>query len=229
MKEMVQRRKFWLRLIITLDAFLALVIIAFLIRDYYPQIKLLLDPARETRMLKHMFRNHGPKDMFLLLLLTATTSAIPALSSSVVCIFNGILFGPWIGLLLNVGGNTLGNIVVTFVLQKVGLRHESKKLGHVIEGISKFKNKMVGMIIGYMVPVIPSFLVNFTALKLKMKPQIQLICIVIGIFPSSFLYAFGGDAIFNDSDKKIILALVCLLALVGLYYVIRKKYQQKIA
>ena len=35
-----------------------------------------------------------------------------------------------------------------------------------------------------------------------------LLIVIVGMFPTSFIYAFGGDAIFNGDAKKLIGSLI---------------------
>ena len=177
-----------------------------------------LDPKHDKSVLMHTFRDRGPKDALLLILLTAITSAVPALSSSVICIFNGVCFGPVIGLLMNITGNSLGNALVAGFFTKFDEEHdfskETKRPNRILEHLAHFKNKMVALILGYMIPIIPSFLVNYMGVRLKMDFKKQFLCIVIGVLPTSFLYAFGGDAIFKGNDLRLIISTLCIILLV---------------
>ncbi len=87
---------------------------------------------------------------------------------------------------------------------------------------------MVALILGYMIPIIPSFLVNYMGVRLKMDFKKQFLCIVIGVLPTSFLYAFGGDAIFKGNDLRLIISTLCIILLVvGGVTFYRKKHDAK--
>src|SRR5699024_11578689 len=64
------------------------------------------------------------------------------------------------------------------------------------------------MILGFMVPVIPSVLVDYTAARVETQSNKFLSMVIVGMFPTSFIYAFGGDAIFNGDIKKLAGALI---------------------
>ncbi len=70
------------------------------------------------------------------------------------------------------------------------------------------KHPTLGMTLGFMVPVIPSVLVDYTAARLETPPNKFLSMVIVGMFPTSFIYAFGGDAIFNGDIKKLAGALI---------------------
>lgn len=70
------------------------------------------------------------------------------------------------------------------------------------------KHPSLGMTLGFMVPVIPSVLVDYTAARLDTPANKFLSMVIVGMFPTSFIYAFGGDAIFNGDFKKLAGALI---------------------
>lgn len=193
------------------------------------------DPQTDKDILKQTFRDRGPFNAILLILLTAVTSAVPALSSSVICIFNGVCYGPVIGLVMNVIGNALGNLAVVIFFTKFDKDHIDKKVkkrhpNRILEALSHFKNKMVALILGYMIPIIPSFLVNYMGVRLNLGLKKQLLCILAGILPTSFLYAFGGDAIFKGNDLRLLISavLITLLVISGIVFY-RKRHADKVA
>lgn len=212
-----------------LGIILAFFLIYIIFKDNEQQYLKFLNPSHDKDLLMDTFRGHGLKDMFLLVLLTAVTSAVPALSSSVICIFNGVCFGPVVGLIMNIIGNTLGNLVVTGFFIRFETERDNKatsaKPNRILEKLAHFKNKLLALILGYMIPIVPSFLVNYMGVHLKLGFKKQLLCIVIGVLPTSFLYAFGGDAIFNGNDLRMIVSAVCIIVLVvgGITFYRRKK------
>ena len=97
----------WLTILAGIFALIVLIKVGF---DYWPEIKLLMHPTREHRvMLTAMIRDHGAKDFLLLMLVIALFNAIPGMSIAAVCILAGVCYGPWIGLLISWSGNILGN------------------------------------------------------------------------------------------------------------------------
>lgn len=59
--------------------------------------------------------------------------------------------------------------------------------------------KIYGILAGYMMPMFPSFIVNYVSVHLKLSVSTAISCIVIGMVPTSFIYAFGGNAIFEGA------------------------------
>ena len=86
-----------------------LVLLYLLIMRYHDDFVFLLRLGENPSRLEQMFRAPTLFDYLLLLSLTALMSAVPFFSSSVICIANGLIFGPIIGLVVNIFGGMLGN------------------------------------------------------------------------------------------------------------------------
>lgn len=199
----------------------------FIFHDYIGQLLAFLDPDVDRQLLKSVFREHGIKDAFFLLLLTITTTAIPGLSSSVVCIFNGACFGPVIGFLMNICGTSVGNLCMWLFFMRYDLPKRSQKLEDFIEEIEQYKQKIYGILAGYMMPMFPSFIVNYVNVHLKLPVSTAISCIVIGMMPTSFIYAFGGNAIFEGSKALVIGTLAGFVIFFSIVFIYRKWRKQR--
>lgn len=200
----------------------ALVVIYGIYRDYRPEISLLFDLTPHNQViLLHLIRSHGLATMVLLLLLIAIFNAIPGMSNSVICIFAGLCYGPWVGFLINWLGNILGNCAVMSLIREVDISKRTKK-SKILTYLLHQKHPLIGLTIGYMIPVIPSALVNYAGARLNLSRGRFLTTVAIGMAPTSFIYAFGGDAIFRGDSKRLIGAVVAIVVILLGYVVVRK-------
>lgn len=202
---------------------LAICLICLLYHDYRPEIQILLHPGQGNikEKLLVLLREHEARDVLFLMALIMIFNAIPGLSNSVFCILAGLCYGPWLGLLINWCGNILGNTIICGLINKINFSHNFKK-NRILAYLMEQKHPSIGMTIGLMIPVIPSILVDYTAVRMKMSFKNIMPMIIIGMFPTSFIYAFGGDAIFSGDFKKVIALLIALLILVLMAFVIVK-------
>ncbi|MBM7642177.1 VTT domain-containing protein [Streptococcus loxodontisalivarius] len=166
-------------------------------------------------------------DYLLLVLITALMSAVPFLSSSLIAVVNGVILGPIFGALVNLLGLSLGNLTVYFLLSELHIKEKTKKMGNFVEDLSRFKNKALGLTLGYMIPFIPSFLVAYTAVDLKVRKRTIVMAILLGALPSSILYANGGDALIEGNFKRILGLLVVLGLIAALYSLVKRRRQHK--
>lgn len=210
-------------LLIGIGIVLAICLICMLYHDYSPEIQILLHPEQGNikEKLLVLLREHEVRDVFFLMGLIMIFNAIPGLSNSVFCILAGLCYGPWIGLLINWCGNILGNTIICGLINKINFSHSFKK-NRILNYLMNQKHPAIGMTIGLMIPVIPSILVDYTAVRMKMSFKNILPMIIVGMFPTSFIYAFGGDAIFSGNLKKGAALLIALLILVMMALVIIK-------
>ena len=203
-------------IIIAVGIAIAIFLIYFLYRDYRPEINLLFHPNSHTKVdLMRLIRQHDVRDSLFLLGLIAVLNAIPGFSNSVFCVLAGMCYGPWLGFIINWFGNILGNCVVAALIDKIDFSHKFKK-NKILNFLMRQKNPGIGMTLGFMIPFIPSVLVNYTAVRLQVPKNRYLVMVVIGMFPMSFIYAFGGDAIFAGDTKKIITTLIVIAILLVL-------------
>ncbi|QNQ81319.1 TVP38/TMEM64 family protein [Lactobacillus sp. PV034] len=208
-------------LLIVLGIAAAICLLYFLYQDYRPEIQILLHPERGNikEKLLVLLRQHETGDILFLMCLIMIFNAIPGLSNSIFCILAGLCYGPWLGLLINWCGNILGNSIVCALINKMHFSHSFKK-NRVLTYLMHRKHPIIGMTIGLMIPVIPSVLVDYTAVRLKTPVKNIIAMIVVGMLPTSFIYAFGGDALFSGDIKRIASALAALVILIGLALVI---------
>ncbi|MGM9892655.1 TVP38/TMEM64 family protein [Limosilactobacillus sp.] len=209
-------------LLITAGVIVSLILIYFIYRDYRPEIFLLTHMnAHNKVILMQLIRSHGIKNMLLLLALIATFNAIPGMSNSFVCIFTGLCYGPVVGFIVNWIGNILGNCGVMSIIHKIDLSKLSKK-SKLLSYLLNQRYPLVGLTIGFMVPVIPSVLVNYAGARMKVSWVRYLVAVVIGMAPTSFIYAFGGDALFKHNDKRLIGAVIAIIVVIAMFVLIKK-------
>lgn len=223
----MNRKKIDKKWLIALGTVLAVVVAIFIYRNYRPEINLLLHPVpHEKEILLRMIRAHGFTNSLLLLVLIATLNSIPGLSNSVVCIFAGLCYGPLFGFIINWMGNVLGNCIVMSLIRKIDISKKFKQ-HKLLKFLMDQKHPLIGLTIGFMIPVIPSVLVNYAGTRLNVSRKQYLMMVLVGMAPTSFLYAFGGDAIFKGDLTRIISAVICITILIGVYLVIRKVIEQR--
>lgn len=217
-------------LLIAIGITIAIFLIYFLYQDYRPEINVLLHPNDHTKTeLLYLIRRHDVRDSLFLLGLIAVLNAIPGLSNSIFCILAGLCYGPWIGLIINWVGNIIGNTVVATLIDKIDFSHKFKK-NKILTFLMHQKYPSLGMILGFMIPFIPSVLVNYTAVQLKVPTKRYLLIVLVGMLPTSFIYAFGGEALFAGDMKKIvgvIIAIVVLLLMALIIIKLANRYKNK--
>ena len=197
---------------------------------YFPQIQELLNSQKDSAYLKAHFQQPTALNLLILLALTALSTAIPGMSSAIFCIFNGILFGIWIAIPLNIAGNVLGNSISYLILSRIEKPERSERRDRLISWISKIKNPFLGICLAYALPFIPTVLTNFTTTELGFSHKKRTIAMLVGALPFSILYASGGNLLLLVEEHKLLIGLAFLLLLlifIGLYFFYYKRKSLK--
>ena len=170
-----------------------------LVHDFMPEIRFLMDltPSHRAELLT-MIRSNGIRDLIFMLLLVGVMNAIPGLSNAVICVFVGLCYGPWIGLL------------VAALLSHVKLSHKFKQ-NKILDSLTHYRHPALGLTVGYMVPIIPSVLVNYACATIKIPRKNFILMVAVGMFPTSALYAFGGDALFKGNYTCLLVVVVLIV------------------
>ncbi|KEH51837.1 VTT domain-containing protein [Streptococcus macedonicus] len=186
------------------------IIVTFLQSRSQAGMKVILSQLRSKTLLNFVI---------LILLTAAVTAAIPFMSNAIFAIFNGVVYGPGIGFLMNVFSNILGNFIFIKILKMIDITDSEKRLKNRFAGIDALENTDFGIILGYMIPIVPTILVNYHVAETKLSWRKWLLYITIGVAPSSFVYALGGDAVVAGNLKRIVvlLVIVAVVYLVATY------------
>lgn len=163
----------------------------------------------------------------VLVILTAVTAAIPFMSNAVFAIFNGVVYGPYISFGMNLLGNVLGNFIFIKLLNVVDITDSENKLKKRFSGIQALENKNYGIILGYMIPVVPTILINYHVAEEKLPWRKWLPYATIGVAPSSLIYALGGDAVIAGNVRRLIVLGVIIALGYVLVTVIRRRNNNK--
>ncbi|QOP51850.1 VTT domain-containing protein [Levilactobacillus brevis] len=182
---------------------------------------------RDRAVLINQLRHQGRHNAIILVAAIAIGSAIPGVPISAIAILSGIFFGRWPGFVINLTGITLGNLLAIYLMIQFPKRSKPSRFQYLTDKLKTMRHPRLGLSIGYAIPMLPTVLVNYTALELRPSFTTTLSCIVMGSLPVSFLYAFGGDELLSGNIKTVILAVVLVLLLVGLYEIIRRDQRRK--
>ena len=130
--------------------------------------------------------------------------AIFGVSSSIFCIFVGLLYAPLLSIPLNIIGNTFDNLTRIEILRRLD---KSKRM----EKLLNYDEYFNGIFLAFSIPFIPSALVNYAYVQMKLPTRTRILAPLIGMTPLSVIYAVSGDLLLNC--RPIRLPLVAILVL----------------
>lgn len=104
----------------------------------------------------------------------------------------------------------MGNYAVATLLSHVKLSHKFKQ-NKILDSLTHYRHPALGLTVGYMVPIIPSVLVNYACATMKIPRKNFILMVAVGMFPTSALYAFGGDALFKGNYTRLLVIVVLIV------------------
>lgn len=215
------------RALIVVASIIVIAMLGLVIHDFLPEIHLLLHSNDANRQeLVNLIQQHGIRDMIFLYIMITFMNAIPGVSNSIVCIFAGLCYGPLWGLAINWLGNMTGNWLVAGLIGHIDF---SEKFMHNrwLDRLQSSDHPWITLTVAYMIPVIPSLLVNYSCVNMQIPRRNFLLMVALGVLPVSLIYAFGGDAIFNGEFKRLIVYAVIIIVLIMLSRLIGKNVKKR--
>lgn len=174
-----------------------------------------------------LLRHQGRHNAILFIAVIAIGSAIPGVPIAAVAILSGVCFGRWLGFGVNVIGAVIGNMLAINILGAFPHKVRSSRFRPLADKLKNMHHPRLGLSIGYAVPMLPTLLVNYAAIEMKLSWRNKLICIFLGSLPVSFLYAFGGDELIFGNIKVTIVAILLVILMFALYDFIRRDQRIK--
>lgn len=205
---------------------LALLLVVLMVIRYRPTWQLLTTKTVSQAEIVAQVRRHPMIDGLLVVPLLMAFSFIPGAPVSAVGIVAGICFGKTMGAGLNIVGITLGNLMSQRVYGLLEARHTTTKTASVVQSIEQMRHPFLGIVIGYMVPFIPTSLVSLAAVRTKTSSRQLMIATLIGSMPTAVIYALGGDALIQAHFKNLLWLAVAVMVLAGLLWIIRQDRKQ---
>jgi len=190
--------------------------------NYRPVVETFFAYAFDRQTLIDLLRHQGKHNAVLFMVVIALGSAIPGMPIAAVAVLSGICFGRWTGFAINVGGIVMGNLLAIYILSNFPHKAKPSRFRPLADKLINMHHPRLGLSIGYAVPMLPTLLVNYASLEMKLSIQNKALCIFLGSLPVSFLYAFGGDELLFGNTKAVIITVILILLLFGLYEIVRR-------
>ena len=182
---------------ITISICLILLIGYSVFKSYHVEIGMLLNPTNNRDKLLRAVRSHGIQTALLLIFLTVAMCLVPGMPTSVVGILAGIGYGPLFGSIINVIANSIGNFLSILMFQKLNISGDSTSTNKWTRFLDKVKYPRFQIMILYMIPFVPVSLINLAVHSFHFEWSEIYWVIIIGVIPTSILYALGGQIFFQ--------------------------------
>lgn len=222
------------RLIITsvsLALFLGTII--FLIIYFWPSLKaLFMAEGEEREILVNKLRSYGSWAWIIIVLLLALQIIIAILPNGPFSIIAGMMYGPFVGVILSLIGIALGSFIVVLLIKAFGKGFASIFVNYE-EKEKQFKNidnkrRTLIIMFGYaLMPGLPDDFLVFLVPFLKIKFSHFIITNLIARTPSIIVTVLLGNS-FITGDYTLTIVLMAITVLIGLLCIIFNKQITKL-
>jgi len=206
--------------LISVAAVLAALLIVLLAIRYHGTWEMLREQVFDQAAIVAQVRRHRAVDILLVVPLLICFSIIPGAPVATISVIAGICFGKGLGAVLNIIGITLGNLIAQRVFNRV-TEKQTAKPSKIVDAIENMRHPLLGIIIGYTIPFIPTSLVSLAAVKTGVTPRKLALATLVGSIPTAVIYACGGDELIKAHFKNALGLAVIVVLLIGLLWLIR--------
>lgn len=90
------------------------------------------------------------------------------------------------------------------------------------------RHPLLGIVIGYTIPFIPTSLVSLAAIETAVTPRQLAAATLLGSMPTAIIYAWGGDELIKAHFKNALMLVGLLVLLLGLLWLIHHDRQRAV-
>ena len=164
----------------------------------------------------------GIKGFLLFLLIQIAQIFIAFIPGEIVELLAGILYGPWLGLLVCLLGNFIGSFLIYSIVKLFASKYMIKlqeKLSH-YSFLNNRKKIGLYLFIIYLIPGIPKDIITYLVPFLPINFLTFIIVTSIARVPSIISSTYSSDSILNNNYTIaiILLAIFALLAIIGFIF-----------
>ena len=211
-----------------------LLIIIAMIAQMYPLLAEILENREDETNVVGAVEELGWRGPVSLIGLTALQVIIPLIPAAAIGVLSGLTYGIFWGLLIVLGGISLGNIFVVFFVRQVEslfagrARQKKKKPGLLSkESLEHIKNPEIVAFFLFMIPFI-SGAGPYLFAETKVKIWKYIIAVVAGSLPTTIIYLFLGYHLSQGSYTIAIITGSVLVVAAVIIIVFRKKILKSI-
>ena len=213
--------------------FIALIIIIFFLNKHF-NLSSYISSEESLNYLKEMVKDNILKASIIYIALTIVGCVVLALPGATFAIFSGIIFGPYLGILLCLIATTIG-ASLAFLVGRFFLKDAVKPMLEKNKYLKRIlfsendKSDMIILMITRMVPLFPYNLQNFAYGITNINFLKYTIYTFIFMFPGVSFITIASAGLTASSNKWIyfaVSALICaLVTFIGIF--IQRKYVKK--
>ncbi|KRN31773.1 VTT domain-containing protein [Weissella halotolerans] len=182
-----------------------------------------------------LIRQHRLSGAGLLIVMLCIASCIPGVPVALLGVLAGVCLGKVSGALVNLTGMVAGNCLALYIMAHYGEHHRGHPKGRYQQKLAawlkQWRYPELGLVLGYMVPLVPTSLVDWVLQESSLSQRSRLRVMIFGLLPTAIFYAVGGDAVLRGDGVTLGLTIGVFLVMLALAYLgvrLLSTYRQKV-
>jgi uncharacterized membrane protein YdjX (TVP38/TMEM64 family) len=196
----------------------------------FPILRAILENTTDETVMVNFIYSYGFQGVPVLLGMLILQVIVPFIPSAAIQVLTGLCYGVWRGIIINLTGIVIGNILVFLaVRQSKNLLASFFKKEHAhqhflsISTISRLSNPERVAFFCFLIPGFPNGIAPYIFAQTKVSFQKYIIAVIAGSIPSTFITTFLGDRISKGSHTASIIIAVLILIIVVMALVFKKQ------
>jgi uncharacterized membrane protein YdjX (TVP38/TMEM64 family) len=170
--------------------------------------------------------------LFVFLFLSTLFATIPIIPFTLFGGLVGVKYGVTVGLMINWFGAFSASLLYYFFARFLLSENTSEKFTK-YKKLEKFHSLIEGdtfmaILLFRLIPIIPPFIVHIYSGVSRIRLQTYLVATGIGLVPSMFILAFGGDQLFTNFPQFLLGLSLYLIFVLGIYLAYRLWIKSKV-
>ena len=206
-----------------------LVLVAIMTILLFPILRAVLENTHDESVMVQFIYSYGFQGVPVLLGMLIFQVVVPFIPSVTIQVLTGLCYGVWWGILINIIGITMGNMLVFFSLRQSGnLIAPFFKKGRTHQGtfslgnLSRLKAAERVVFFCFLIPGFPNSFAPYLFSRTKIPFRKYIIAVIAGSIPSTFIATFLGDRL-SHGNHDMAIAIAILIVLIVIAALIFKK------
>ena len=200
-----------------------LVLVAIMTVFLFPILRAIIENTRDESVMVQFIYSYGFQGVPVLLGMLILQVVVPFIPSVAIQVLTGLCYGVWLGVLINIIGITLGNMLVFFALRQSGsLIAPFFKKGRARQGtfslanLSRLKAPERVVFFCFLIPGFPNGFAPYLFSRTKISFHKYILAVIAGSIPQTFIATLLGDRLSQGNhDVAIVIAIVIVLIVIA--------------
>ena len=200
-----------------------LVLVAIMTVFLFPILRAVLENTHDESVMVQFIYSYGFQGVPVLLGMLILQVVVPFIPSVAIQVLTGLCYGVWRGILINIIGITMGNMLVFFALRQSGSliapffkKERARQSTFSLANLSRLKAPERVVFFCFLIPGFPNGFAPYLFSRTKISFHKYILAVIAGSIPSTFIATFLGDRLSHGNhDVAIVIAIFVVVIVIA--------------